>query len=126
MSYAFDSYGARIDESEQDDVVLFVLGGEFDAYSAPGLEERLNEVIDRARYEMVVDLTEVTFIDMSTLNAILRAIKRIYQHNGRLLVVCESPPVLRAIDLAGMRHSIKIFHSRDEAYSELRLPPAAA
>src|SRR4051794_2270238 len=75
MTYAFDSFGSRIDESELDDVLLFVLGGEFDAYSAPGLEERLTEAIDRGRYEIVVDLSEVTFVDMSTLNAIVRAIK---------------------------------------------------
>lgn len=126
MSYAFDSFGARIDEFEQAEVSIFVLGGEFDAYSAPGLEERLNDTIDRGRYELIVDLSDVSFIDMSTLNALLRAIKRVYQHNGRLLVVCESPPVLRAIDLAGMRHSIRVFHTRDEAFSELRLPPAIA
>jgi anti-sigma B factor antagonist len=121
---AFDSSGPHVEETHLDDVELFVLGGEFDAYSAPRLEQVLTESIDRGNYEVVVDMSAVTFCDMSTLNAIVRAIKLVYRHNGHLVVGCNSRPVLRAIELAGMRHSIKVYATRDDALTALQPEPA--
>jgi anti-anti-sigma factor len=63
----------------------------------------------------------VTFVDMSTLNAIVRAMKLVYRHNGHLAVATTARPVLRAIDLAGLRHSIRVFPTRQEAVDA---PPA--
>ena len=125
--HSFDSSHPRIEAERLDDVELFVLGGEFDAFSSPLVEAALMGAVDRGEYNIVVDLTEVTFLDMSTIYAIVRAIKGVYQHNGHLLVVSNSRPVLRIIDLAGMRHSFRIFPTREEALAAIRgSRPAAA
>jgi len=110
----------HIVEKLLDGVALLILGGEFDAFSAPEVEKRLTEMIDRGAYEIVVDMTAVTFVDLSTLNGLVRAIKRVYQHNGHLVVVTVSRPVLRAIELAGMRHSIRVVATQADALAVLR------
>ncbi|MFL5894791.1 MAG: STAS domain-containing protein [Thermoleophilaceae bacterium] len=110
-----DSHTPHVDETRINGVEVFVLAGEFDAFSAPQLEDRLIAAIERGSYEVVVDMSAVTFIDLSTLNAIIRAMKLVYRHNGHLVVGCDSRPVLRAIDLAGLRHSMRVFATRDEA-----------
>jgi anti-anti-sigma factor len=110
----------HVDESPINGFELFELGGEFDAYSAPGFEQQLVDAIEKGRYEFVVDMSGVSFVDMSTLNVLVRAIKRVYQHNGHLVVVCRQGVVLRAIDLAGLRHALRIFPTREEALASLR------
>jgi anti-anti-sigma factor len=70
--------------------------------------------------ELVLDMTAVTFIDLSTLNAIAHAMKESYRRNGHVVIVSTSRPVLRAIDLAGMRHSMRVMPTRDEAIAALR------
>jgi anti-sigma B factor antagonist len=123
--HPLDSTGPRIEESRiGDDVFLLVLAGEFDAYSGPAIEQHLMHAVEGGHYEIVVDTCDVTFVDMSTLNGIVRAIKEVYRHNGHLVMVCDSRPVLRAIDLAGMRHSIRVFPTREDALAALRGAPA--
>jgi len=116
----FESSVAHVEEAPLDDVELFVLDGEFDAYTAPTLEQQLLEAIERGRCELVLDMTGVTFIDMSTLNVIVRAMKEAYRRNGHLNVATTARPVVRAIDLAGMRHSLRVFPTREEALARLR------
>lgn len=99
---------------------LFELAGEFDAYLAPRLEEHLLKAIERGHSEVVIDMTGVTFVDMSTLNVIVRALKRAYQRNGHVVLACRQRHVLRAIDLAGLRHALRVYEDRTEALAALR------
>ncbi len=57
------------------DVVVVVVEGEHDIYTAPTLRERLEEALDRGG-GIVVDLTAATFVDSSVLGALLDALRR--------------------------------------------------
>jgi anti-sigma B factor antagonist len=54
------------------DVVVIVVEGEHDIYTAPTLRERLDEALGRGG-GVVVDLTAATFVDSSILGALLDA-----------------------------------------------------
>ena len=110
----------QVAEETIDGVDVFILRGEFDAYAMPKLGDQLDAALERGLYEVVVDMCEVTFVDMSTLNRIARAMKEVYRHNGHLVVACGNRHVLRAIDLAGLRHAVKVFDSREEAVAALK------
>ena len=58
-----------------EDVVVVVVEGEHDIYTAPTLRERLDEAIARGA-GVVVDLTGATFVDSSVLGALLDARRR--------------------------------------------------
>jgi anti-sigma B factor antagonist len=86
----------------------------------PLLGDKLDAAIEAGRYDLVVDMCEVTFVDLSTLNRIVRAMKELYRHNGHLVVACGDRNVLRAIDLAGLRHAVRVYDTRDEAIAHVR------
>jgi anti-sigma B factor antagonist len=111
---------ANVEESTVDGIELFVLAGEFDAATTPQLEQVLDGAIARGSHEIVLDMTGVTFVDMSTLSVIQHAIKLVYRHNGHLAVATMARAVLRAIELAGMRHSIHVHPTRDDAFKAVR------
>jgi anti-anti-sigma factor len=115
-----DSLAFQVEELRIDDVEVLALRGEFDAYSMPMLGDQLDAAIARGDYEIVVDMCAVTFVDMSTLNRIVRAMKEIYRHNGHLVIACGDKHVLRAIDLAGLRHSVRVYDTREEAIEHLK------
>jgi anti-anti-sigma factor len=98
---------------------VFILRGEFDAYSMPRLGEMLDAAIEHGNYELVIDMCAVTFVDMSTLNRIVRAMKEVYRHNGHLVLACADRHVLRAIDLAGLRHAVRVYDTREDAIEHL-------
>jgi anti-sigma B factor antagonist len=86
----------------------------------PILGDQLDAAIARGSYEIVIDMCGVTFVDMSTLNRIVRAMKEVYRHNGHLVVACGDRHVMRAIDLAGLRHAVRVYATRDEAIAHLQ------
>src|SRR4051794_17698732 len=86
------------------DVVVVVVEGEHDIYTAPTLRERLEEALGRGG-GIVVDLTGATFVDSSVLGALLDSRRRALEA-GQGFVVCigESvepggPPVLHITGL---------------------------
>jgi anti-sigma B factor antagonist len=118
-STTLDSSSPHVEVRSVGEVELFILNGEFDAYSTPWLEDQLVAAIERGHFELALDMCGVTFVDMSTLNVVVRAMKRVYRHNGHLVVACAQRPVLRAIDLAGLKHAVKVYDRRDQAVAAL-------
>src|SRR3954470_11026697 len=79
-----------LDESVED-VVVVVVEGEHDIYTAPTLRERLDEALGRGG-GIVVDLTAATFVDSSVLGALLDARRRAIEA-GQGYVVCVGDSV---------------------------------
>lgn len=113
----------QVDETPLNGVELFVLEGEFDAASAPQFEEQLERAIAAGRLDMCVDMSGVTFVDLSTLNVLVRALKRVMRHNGHLVLVGDKGAVERAIGLASLGHCLRVFTTRDEAVAVLHGGP---
>jgi anti-sigma B factor antagonist len=115
-----DSLAFNVELLTVDDVDVIAMRGEFDAYSMRMLGDLLDEVLERGEYEIVIDMCAVTFVDMKTLNRIAAAMKVVYRHNGHLDVACADRHVLRAVDLAGLRHALRVYPTREEAIAHLR------
>jgi anti-sigma B factor antagonist len=62
----------------------------------------LNTVIRSSAAVVVMDLTEVTFIDSAGLAMVMNALRRLEYTDRRLLVVCPRGPVRRTLEIAGI------------------------
>jgi anti-sigma B factor antagonist len=92
------------------DLSVVAVTGEIDMVSAPELERRLAEVIRRG-VPVVVDLSEVTFIDSSGLRELHRA-----SDLGRLMVVIQQDaPVAGVVSLSGFGEIVSVFGDLDTA-----------
>jgi anti-sigma B factor antagonist len=85
-------------------VVVVVLSGEHDVYTAPALRERLESVIDESA-PLVIDLTPTTFLDSSVLRVLLEA-RRAAEERGLGFAVAldddEAPGVRRILEVTGL------------------------
>ena len=78
---------------------IFVLMGELDASSSQGLPEQLQGPLGSL---VVIDLSQLAFMDSSGLGAI-HAARRLAIKDGGTLVVCRPQPnVLRVLQLTGL------------------------
>jgi anti-sigma B factor antagonist len=104
------------------DVIVVVVEGEHDIYTAPTLRERLDEALDRGG-GVVIDLTGATFVDSSVLGALLDARRRALD-TGRGYVVCVGetvePGVQRILDITGLVPVLPVVSGRDEAIKAAR------
>ena len=99
------------------DVVVVVVEGEHDIYTAPTLRERLDEAIGRGG-GVVVDLTAATFVDSSVLGALLDARRRALEAGqGFVVSIGEAvePGVQRILDITGLVPVLPVVNGRDAA-----------
>ncbi len=88
----------RIAEGDSSDRVrVLVLRGELDLAAAPRLRARIDETASRRA--LVLDLSQVTFIDSAVLKELLRARAELGERDIRLVLAGVAPPVRRLLDL---------------------------
>ena len=110
-----------LDESA-DDVVVVVVEGEHDIYTAPTLRERLDEALERGG-GVVVDLTGATFVDSSVLGALLDARRRALDAGqGFVVSVGDTvePGVQRILDITGLVPVLPVINGREAAIDAAR------
>ena len=104
------------------DVIVVVVEGEHDIYTAPTLRERLDEALGRGG-GIVVDLTAATFVDSSVLGALLDARRRALESSqGFVVCVGETvePGVQRILDITGLVPVLPVLRGREEAIEAAR------
>jgi anti-sigma B factor antagonist len=104
-------------ESERVDDGLYVisLGGEIDLYTAPELKQRLVDAVQAGARMIVIDLTETTFIDSTTLGVLVGAVKRLREKGGELSLVCRDQNIIKIFEITGLDHVFAIHASREKA-----------
>jgi anti-anti-sigma factor len=87
---------------EADDIVVLTLEGDFDLANAPKLGEQLDRVLE-ANKDLILDLSEVTFIDSSVINELFRA-ARVAKESGQtaVLQLGTAPNVERILEIVGI------------------------
>jgi anti-sigma B factor antagonist len=94
---------------------LLVCRGEIDLHTAVRFEGSLFAVVDGCRSAaVVVDLSEVTFIDSTGLTVLVRALRRIRERDCSLVVVATNRSVLKILRVSGLDQVFRLVSSRDE------------
>lgn len=94
--------------------LLLRFSGELDMVTAPGLRHRLEQAISGGSLGIVVDLTDVTFVDSLSLASLVAAKHRLAPA-GRLAVVAEEGFVDLMLRAAGLGGVLDLFDDEDDA-----------
>jgi anti-sigma B factor antagonist len=103
------------DEEIDGQTHVIELGGEVDLYTAPEFKERMVELIERGKKRIVVDLSEATFIDSTTLGVLVGGVKRLRPANGSLALVCTDQNITKIFEITGLDRVFPIHATREEA-----------
>jgi anti-sigma B factor antagonist len=88
--------------SQEGDACVVALKGEVDVYTAPALRERLIEASETDCAAVVVDMTDVDFIDSSGLGVLVSALKRVRERDGQMRIVTTKEPILKIFRVTGL------------------------
>ena len=115
-------------EQLSENTYVISLAGEVDLYTAPEFKQQLLEVIGQGGTEVVVDFTDTTFIDSTTLGVLVGGVKRLRSNDGQLSLVCNDRNITKIFEITGLDRVFTIYPTRDEAISRLgttgSAPPA--
>jgi anti-sigma B factor antagonist len=103
------------DRSVDADTHIVSVAGEIDLFTAPEFKQRVSAPIDEGRTHVVVDLTETTFIDSSSLGVLIGAHRRLRRLEGRLVIVCSNDAITKTFRITGLDGVFTIVERLDEA-----------
>lgn len=89
--------------------------GEIDMYTAPSFRGAVHQAIDKTPGSLVIDLSDVGYMDSSGFGTLLGAIKRVKADGGFVRVAGCSEAIERLIRITGLDGSIELFDTVDEA-----------
>ena len=92
--------------------------GEVDLFTAPEFKQRVMAPIAAGLDHVIVDLTETTFIDSSSLGVLIGAHRRLKSRGGRLIVACTNDTIVKTFRITGLDGVFKLVDSVDAAVGE--------
>ena len=107
----FDIKTERVD----DGAFVIALTGEVDLYTAPEFKQQLLEVISQGGKNVIVDFSDTTFIDSTTLGVLVGGVKRLRTNDGQLSLVCDDRNITKIFEITGLDRVFTIHPTREQA-----------
>jgi anti-sigma B factor antagonist len=105
----------RIEEHPTPGATVLAVRGEADLHSAPRLRDAIATAIEDGAQELVLDLTETTFVDSMILGVLLGTMKRLRARGGQLRLVVASAEIRRIFEITQLDRVLPLYDTREEA-----------
>jgi anti-sigma B factor antagonist len=103
------------DRTVDDGIHVVAVRGEIDLFTAPEFKQRVSAAIDAGARRLVLDLSETTFIDSSSLGVLIGAHRRLRRQDGSLAIVCRDDTIIKTFRVTGLDTVFTIVETLDEA-----------
>jgi anti-sigma B factor antagonist len=99
--------------------------GELDVATAPELRTALVDAVASPLPGVVVDLSQVSFIDSSGLGVLVGGLKRARTNGQWMRLVCPSDGIVRLFEITGLTKVFDLFATLDAALGPEQVPAPA-
>lgn len=104
-----------VSRAVRDGIPVLTVRGEIDVSTAPELRERLLEVAENGAPVVVVDLSDVSFVDSTALGVLVSGVKRFRSEGGDLRLVVTQPHISKVLEITGLNDVFAIYATADDA-----------
>ncbi len=94
--------------------------GELDAYTVGDFREKLAELAETS--QLLIDLSEVPFMDSAGLGALIGGIRRVRDNEGAVAVVSARATLTRLLQTTGFDRIVPVTETVEEAVDALNNP----
>ena len=105
----------NIKAREEGNVSVVAVEGDLDARSAMGLKLALNEKIEAGNVRILVDLSEVPYVDAAGLGVLVSGFKNATRQSGDLRLCGLQPDVKSLFELTRLNKVFQIFEDSSSA-----------
>jgi anti-sigma B factor antagonist len=91
--------------------------GELDAYTVGQFREALGELASTPK--LLIDMSEVPFVDSAGLGALIGGIRRARESGGDVAVCCNRPTLVRLLHTTGFDRIVTVAETLEEAAASL-------
>jgi anti-sigma B factor antagonist len=95
------------------------LKGEIDLHVSPAVTASLNAVIDKKPDRLVVDLSDVSYIDSAGLAALIQAMQKVESYGGKFMLAGLQETVRSIFEISRLDQVFQIFPDADAALTRI-------
>ena len=100
---------------KKDQPNVLPLEGEIDLHVSPNVAQSLRKMAAKKPKKLIVDLTEVTYVDSSGLAVLIEAMQNVRGYGGHFGVVGLQEPVRTVFEIARLDQVFQIYPTLDGA-----------
>ena len=105
----------NITESTQNNIRIIQPQGRIDSEGALDLEMALHEVVEGGSYQVILDLSQVSYINSAGLRILADMLTRTQGSGGDLLLASPSQKIRRILQIIGFDNFFRMFDDVDTA-----------
>lgn len=106
------------------ELALVSVSGELDLHTAGCLQARIEEADTVGAGTVLVDLSEISFIDSSALEVLVRESKLLEGRGHSLVLVTNDPRTRRILEVTGLDRVLRAYPTLQDALTELAPEPS--
>lgn len=108
----------QINERKVNEVTILELSGEIDINTSPQVRKAFDQLIKEQRKKILLNFTEVTYIDSSGLATLVEMLQRLKRFGGSLRLCNLSEKVKGLFEITKLDRLFSIFASEEEALKD--------
>jgi len=97
------------------EVVILDISGEIDLYNAPEIKDIINKLIEQKKYNVVINLKDVTYIDSSGIGALISSLSNLKKYQGGLKIINVFASVRKVFELTKLTSFFDIYDNEDDS-----------
>lgn len=118
LEYSVETVGAK------KATAVLSLDGYVDSATSLNMDEAIDSILQQRIYQVVVDLTKVSYISSAGWGVFISKIKDIRENNGGLKIAGMRPDVRDVFDLLGFGHIIEAHDTVQDGVASFEAQPA--
>ena len=96
-------------------IKILGLSGRFDIQTSPQVNEWMQDATSKPPAKVVVDLSDVSFLDSTALSILVQGLKRSRELNGDVRLCGLHQPVRMIFELTRLDKAFEIYNSQEDA-----------
>jgi stage II sporulation protein AA (anti-sigma F factor antagonist) len=120
IAYTNGGISLQVRFSQKGSILIAKLSGELDHHSADYLRMKIDcEITKSTTKSLLLDFSDVGFMDSSGLGVIMGRYKNMRSMNGKTAVVSVNSQIRKLLEMAGIGKIVPIYEEKDKAMQEL-------
>ena len=110
----FEAVELRTKVKEAGGYPVIELKGEIDLSTSPVFKEKVYEIIESGKKDIVIDLSGLEFMDSTGLGVLVAALKKTSMEGGSIRLVCNKKSIIKIFTITGLDKVFTIYNNLRE------------
>lgn len=104
----------KIKVKEAGGLPVIKLVGEIDLSTSPQFKEKIYEIIESGKRDVIVDLNGLDFMDSTGLGVLVAALKKTRMEGGSIRLICKKNNIMKVFTITGLDKVFSIYDNLSE------------